>query len=68
MVTPGAPRREVPLEGPAGLRHEAAFYDGEAAFLGCTVPFVRAAVEAEDPVLVMVGAPKVAALRGGARA
>jgi anti-sigma regulatory factor (Ser/Thr protein kinase) len=59
MVTPGA----RPLEGPAGLRHEAAFYNGEAAFLGCTVPFVRAALEAEDPVLVMVGGPKLAALR-----
>ncbi len=43
----------VPSE-PEAFRHEALFYDGEEEFLAGTVPFIRDAVIANEPVLVAV--------------
>jgi anti-sigma regulatory factor (Ser/Thr protein kinase) len=51
------------------FRHEALFYSGQEGFLEGTVPFIEAAVAAEEPVLVVVSAAKIALLRealGGA--
>lgn len=39
---------------PRGLRHEAAFYDSEAALLAVVVPFLVGGVEAGEPTLVAV--------------
>jgi hypothetical protein len=39
----------------AGFQHEALIYEGEDDYLRGTVPFLRAAVEAEEPALVAVG-------------
>ena len=36
----------------ANYRHEALFYSGEAEFLDRTAPFIRGAVENDEPVLV----------------
>lgn len=45
------------------FRHEALFYAGEREFVERTNAFVRAGLEADEPVLVMALAPKVRALR-----
>jgi anti-sigma regulatory factor (Ser/Thr protein kinase) len=45
------------------FRHAALFYAGEREFLERTNAFVRAGLEADEPVLVMALAPKVRALR-----
>ncbi len=45
------------------FRHEALFYAGEHEFVERTTAFVRAGLEADEPVLVMALAPKVRALR-----
>jgi anti-sigma regulatory factor (Ser/Thr protein kinase) len=42
-----------------GFRHEALFYDGEDEFLSGTLPFVREAVAANEPVLIAVGEAKI---------
>jgi anti-sigma regulatory factor (Ser/Thr protein kinase) len=47
----------------SGFRHEAFFYSGNDAFLAGTVPFVRGAVEADEPILVAVPAPRLRALK-----
>jgi anti-sigma regulatory factor (Ser/Thr protein kinase) len=47
----------------APFHHEAALYADRDGFLGATLPFVRAGVEAREPVLVVVGAEKIALLR-----
>lgn len=47
----------------AGYRHEALFYAGHEQFMGGTVPFIRDAVEADEPILVVLGAAKIGALR-----
>jgi anti-sigma regulatory factor (Ser/Thr protein kinase) len=47
----------------SGFRHEALLYAGLEGFMAGAVPFVRAACEADDPVLVVVGKGKLAALR-----
>jgi anti-sigma regulatory factor (Ser/Thr protein kinase) len=47
---------------PATFRHEALVYAGDDGFLAGTVPFVREAVAAGEPVLVAVGAERIAAL------
>jgi anti-sigma regulatory factor (Ser/Thr protein kinase) len=47
-----------------GYRHEALLYAGEAAFMDGTLAFVREAVARGEPILVVLGAPKIAALRG----
>ena len=38
-----------------GFSHEALLYAGDDGFVAGTVPFIRSALEAEEPVLVMVG-------------
>lgn len=43
--------------------HEALLYSGADAFLGGTVPFIRRGLDAGEPVLVLVGAAKIARLR-----
>jgi anti-sigma regulatory factor (Ser/Thr protein kinase) len=47
----------------AEFRHEARFYAGADGFLAETVPFVREGVEADEAVLVVVAAHKIAWLR-----
>jgi anti-sigma regulatory factor (Ser/Thr protein kinase) len=47
----------------ATFRHEALLYEGDDGFLAGTAPFIRAAVEAEEPVLTVVSAPKIDMLR-----
>jgi anti-sigma regulatory factor (Ser/Thr protein kinase) len=47
----------------AELHHEALLYAGEDGFLAGAVPFIRAAVAAGEPILVVVGARKIARLR-----
>src|SRR6266536_2857145 len=44
-------------------RHEALFYAGPDELMERTVPFVTDAVEAGEPILVVLGAAKIAALR-----
>jgi len=46
-----------------GFRHEALFYAGEDDFLAGTVPFIVEGVTRDEPVLVVVSAPKIEALR-----
>jgi anti-sigma regulatory factor (Ser/Thr protein kinase) len=46
------------------FRHEVMFYDSAERFLAGTVPFVLGALEAEEPVLVAVGAEKIELLKG----
>lgn len=46
-----------------GYRHEALLYSGPAEFLSAIVPFARQAVQAGDPILVMVSRPKIDTLR-----
>ncbi|HEY7105790.1 MAG TPA: sensor histidine kinase [Acidimicrobiia bacterium] len=48
---------------PASFRHEAFLYAGDEEFLRGTAEFVRDAHEADEPILVVVGATKIAALR-----
>jgi anti-sigma regulatory factor (Ser/Thr protein kinase) len=45
------------------FRHEALLYAGEDGFVEATVPWIRDAVAAEEPILVVVGAAKIARLR-----
>ena len=47
----------------SAFRHEAFLYAGAEGFLRGTVPFIRAGVEAGEPVLVVVGAEKIRRLR-----
>src|SRR6266513_1018398 len=51
------------VAGTATFRHEALLYAGAEGFIDGAVPFVRAALEAEEPILVMVGAAKIDLLR-----
>jgi anti-sigma regulatory factor (Ser/Thr protein kinase) len=46
-----------------GFRHEALLYAGTDGFLDETLPWLRAAVEAQEPTLVVVSAAKTARLR-----
>jgi anti-sigma regulatory factor (Ser/Thr protein kinase) len=46
-----------------GFRHEALFYAQDEGFLAATLPFVRAAIAAREPILVVVQAPKIDRLR-----
>jgi anti-sigma regulatory factor (Ser/Thr protein kinase) len=57
---------DVSLHGGAALaafRHEAFLYAGTSAFLQGAVPFIRAGLDAGEPVLVVVGAAKIRRLR-----
>ena len=47
----------------AGYRHEALFYAGSDEFMAGTLPFIREAVAREEPILVVLGATKIKALR-----
>jgi anti-sigma regulatory factor (Ser/Thr protein kinase) len=46
-----------------GFRHEALFYGGMDQFIARTVPFIKGALDADEPILVVVSRPKIAALR-----
>jgi anti-sigma regulatory factor (Ser/Thr protein kinase) len=46
-----------------GLRHQALFYSGEDSFLGGTLPFVREGIEADEPVMAMLGREKTELLK-----
>jgi len=50
----------LPLER---FRHEALLYSGIDEFLAGTLAFIREGIAASEPVLVVVGAPKIAALK-----
>src|SRR4051812_23127240 len=45
------------------FRHEAMLYEGAEAFVAGAAPFIRAAVAADEPVMVAVGAEKLDLLR-----
>jgi anti-sigma regulatory factor (Ser/Thr protein kinase) len=45
------------------FRHEAMLYAGWADFIAGTVPFIRAGIEADEPVLVVESAEKIDMLR-----
>jgi anti-sigma regulatory factor (Ser/Thr protein kinase) len=47
----------------AGFRHEALLYEGTTTFLDAVVPFVRAGLDAEEPVLVALSTAKIDAVR-----
>jgi anti-sigma regulatory factor (Ser/Thr protein kinase) len=49
---------------PTGFRHDAVFYRGERDFLSAVLPFVTAAIERAEPVLVAVIPARAQALRG----
>lgn len=59
------PRAAEGMERPCaeGYRHEALFYVGEDQFMQGTLPFIRGALAAEEPILVVLGAEKTGALR-----
>lgn len=46
-----------------GYRHEALLYDGAEAFMEGVVPFIDDAVQAEEPILVVLSAAKIDRLR-----
>src|SRR3954451_5861220 len=45
------------------FRHEAMLYEGAEAFVAGAAPFIRAAVAADEPIMVAVGADKLDLLR-----
>jgi anti-sigma regulatory factor (Ser/Thr protein kinase) len=47
------------LSAERGFQHEALFYGGHDEFLAGTVPFIRAGLESEEPILVAVGREKI---------
>jgi anti-sigma regulatory factor (Ser/Thr protein kinase) len=47
-----------------GFEHEALLYAGDEEFVDRTAAFVRDGLEADEPMLVMVGARKIDGLRG----
>lgn len=51
------------VDSDVGFQHEAFLYDGDAEFLAGTVPFLRAAVAADEPALVAVGPARIDRLR-----
>ncbi|HEX9095561.1 MAG TPA: anti-sigma factor RsbA family regulatory protein [Candidatus Dormibacteraeota bacterium] len=46
-----------------GFRHEALLYAGMDQFVARTVPFIMDALEADEPILVVVSRPKIELLR-----
>ncbi len=46
-----------------GYRHEALFYADDAQFMAGTLSFIRGAVKAAEPILVVLGVAKIRALR-----
>ena len=67
MLTGTIPQRYIGLSVTVAeahnYRHEALFYDGPDDFMDCVVPFVDDAVEAEEPILVVLTAAKIDRLR-----
>jgi anti-sigma regulatory factor (Ser/Thr protein kinase) len=53
---------DVTVWGEQPFRHEALFYSGRKGFLEGVVPFVRDAIAAREPVLVVVDRHKIAAV------
>ncbi|HEV7461109.1 MAG TPA: sensor histidine kinase [Solirubrobacteraceae bacterium] len=51
------------LADTAAFRHEALLYSGHDGFLAGTLPFIRGGLEADEPVLAMVGPAKIELLR-----
>lgn len=51
----------------SAFRHEALFYAGEDEFLASTVPFIVDGLERDEPVLVVVDAPKIDAFQDALR-
>jgi anti-sigma regulatory factor (Ser/Thr protein kinase) len=47
----------------AGFQHQALIYEGRGEYLAGTVPFLEAALEAEEPILVVVRRPQADLLR-----
>jgi len=45
------------------FRHEALLYAGDDGFLEGTLPFVRAGLEADEPILVAVAAHRIDLMR-----
>jgi hypothetical protein len=48
---------------PAAFRHEALLYEGEAAFVDATVPFLTSGVAGDEAMLVVVSARKIDLLK-----
>jgi len=48
---------------PTAFHHEALLYEGDDGFLGGTLPFVRGAIAAEEPILIAVSARRIALLK-----
>jgi len=46
-----------------GFRHEALLYAGIEQFIARTTPFIEGALEADEPILVVVSRPKIELLR-----
>ena len=47
----------------AAFRHEVMLYDSREAFVDGAAPFIRAAVDAGEPIMVAIGAEKIELLR-----
>lgn len=62
-MSASASHEPVSRNAPDGFRHEALLYAGEAEFVGQASAFVREGLDAGEPVLVVVGTQKIAALR-----
>ena len=58
-----APQRTSSTRQAPGFRHDAVFYRGERGFVSSVLPFVSAAVEREEPILVAVIPARAEALR-----
>ena len=58
---------EIPDAEGTSFRHEAFFYSGDSEFLAGAAGFIEDAVQAEEPVLVVVSARKIDLLRGRLR-
>ena len=58
-----ATESRFPTRRPGAFRHDAVFYRGEGGFLPAVLPFVSAAVERDEPVLVAVLPAREQAIR-----
>src|SRR4051812_16865113 len=54
----------APREHRHDFRHEALLYSGPDEFLAGTLAFIREGLEADEPMLVVVGAGKIRRMRG----
>jgi anti-sigma regulatory factor (Ser/Thr protein kinase) len=62
-VSPFASPELASESDPEGFRHEALLYAGDADFVARTTSFVRDGLASGEPVLIVVSAGKIAALR-----